>query len=344
MKTDYFKPENESVKCRREHLSPSGKYKLMTSNFSTKEGSWSYSQGKVFRLGSDEPIAVVQRNYSAFPFTFIEDHPNGHVYLIAGENYQGQTVIELDTGKRRDHLPQDAKTGHGFCWTESRFDPGTSLLAVCGCIWAFPYEFRFYDFSDPMTGWPELETESYIWDDAKWPTFEPDGTIKTYHTEEKDEDDAPDVLASIQTFRREGPKLTLLNEWVSDKEKAARATRIEGARKYEEWLQNFRATDPLYLAAQELMKDPAFQPEKYESVGITHDDWCPDFKGNESRMCRRLLRGKATIDLEWAVVTGPIKLVIFKGGNHVEDKFFEHSIYGMKNAFTYAKSVAQGAA
>src|SRR6185312_13000866 len=104
-----------------------------------------------------------------FVFSFVEDHPNGHPYLVTGADYQGQTVIELDTGRRRDFIPDAAKDGVGFCWTDHRFDPSTQLLIVEGCIWAAPFEYRFYDFSDPMEkGWPELEFEG-AWCEAKWP-------------------------------------------------------------------------------------------------------------------------------------------------------------------------------
>src|SRR5260221_406511 len=59
-KDSYFIPENEEVKCRADYSSPSGKYKLSLSNFKTGKNSWSYSQGKVFSVGSDEPIAVIR--------------------------------------------------------------------------------------------------------------------------------------------------------------------------------------------------------------------------------------------------------------------------------------------
>src|SRR5271157_2401137 len=152
----YFTSENEDATSRREYPSPSGRYKLVVSSFGTKPGSWSYSQGKVFKQGSDAPIAIVNRNYSAFPYMFVEDHPSGHDFLVCGEDYQGQTVIDLTTGARRDHLSAGTDKGFGFCWAEHRFHKETQVLVVCGCHWACPYEFRFYDFADPMKGWPEF--------------------------------------------------------------------------------------------------------------------------------------------------------------------------------------------
>lgn len=116
--------------------SPSGKYSLTISTIETKPGCWDYTCGVV--KAGDREISTVKRNYSSFPFLWIEDHPNGHDYLVCGENYQGQTVIELDTGKRRDFLPEEAKKGHGFCWGSCTFDRTTMMLVVCGCIWACP--------------------------------------------------------------------------------------------------------------------------------------------------------------------------------------------------------------
>lgn len=356
-KSTYFEPEKADLTRRNEHLSPSGRYKLVTTPFKTGTNTWSYTQGLVYKVGSDTPIAEVQRNYSSFPFLFVEDHPNGHQYLTCGEDYQGQTVIELDTGERRNYLPAEAKQGHGFCWSSYRFHPESLILVVDGCYWASSYDFKFFDFSDPMSGWPEIETETdkkvWVQSDDRWPTFNQDGTITCYQSEDPDDEWETDEeyeaakakcgLASTKTFRREGLKLILQEEWVSDKERADRAAREEGWRKYQEWLDNFRSTDPLYLTMLEQVKDPAFKPQDYDTTGQTHDTWCPDFKGKEKRMCRRIHRdGKHTFDLEWAVDTGPVKLQVFREGKHLEDKFFmAHSTDSILQAFTYAKALLE---
>jgi hypothetical protein len=346
----YFVPANEDVTKRREVMSPSGRYKLVVGSFGTKPGCWSYTQGTLYRIGSDDPIAVVQRNYSSFPSLFIEGHPNGHDYWIGGEDYQGQTVVELDTGARRDHLPSAAEAGAGFCMAAATFDVTTKLLVIDGCIWACPYELRFYDFSDPMAGWPALECDECIDDDKRPPTFEPDGTIVCYQTEcASDDDDDESTLPPIaakKTFRRESNALVLVEEWVSEKEQARRARSAEAERKYELWLENFKTTDPLYLAYREHMKDPALSPSDYESHGFTYEGWCPTWTGNEKRWCRRIVSSKKspsplTIEFEWAVETGPVKLAIYRNGSKAEDRFFEHSVAGINEAFAYAKKLVQ---
>jgi hypothetical protein len=347
---EYFVPENAGES--HEKLSPSGLYKLKITRYTTTKGGWSYSQGLVFRQGSDEPIAEIRRNYTSFPFSWIENHPNGHPYLVCGEDYQGQTVIELDTGKRRDFVPVEAAQGAGFCWSSHEFHAETSTLVVDGCYWACPYEFRFYDFSDPMSGWPEIKFDDakdcYAYADQRHPTFEADGTIKTYQTEDNDDDLDDDSeeeklgpIAAIKTFRRDGLKLLLVDEWVSDKEQNLRAAREEAERKYEEWIENYRANDPLYVAMKTgVAADATFKPGQGISVGFTHDSWCPGHKFEEKRICRRIHQGGGTtVDIEIAEKTGPVKLELYRDGNKVEDKFFmEHTVESVTAALAYAKT------
>jgi len=145
-KAAFFVPENANLKDRKEHLSPSGEYKLVVTPYETSPGCWGYTQGLVYQRKEDVPIAEIQRNYSRFPFAWVEEHAKGD-FLLCGETYQGQTVINLKTGARRDHLPDSASRGSGFCWACIHPSPTGKLVAVEGCFWGAPYEIRFYDFS-----------------------------------------------------------------------------------------------------------------------------------------------------------------------------------------------------
>ncbi|WP_437737405.1 hypothetical protein [Sorangium sp. So ce1335] len=344
-KAAFFRPENEEEGSRCESSSPTGKYRLVVSSYSTGKGTWDYTQGEVYRTGAADPIAVVQRNFGLFPFLFVEAHPNGHDYLVCGEDYQGQTVVELDTGKRRDHLPDEAREGVGFCWVDMRFVPSAAMLVVEGCIWACPYEFRFFDFSDPMSGWPEIEADTAIDADRRPPAFNADATIVCYQSAPEGEvsgDDADAPIAATRTFRRDGLKLVLQGEWISEDEQARRRAHEEARKRYEAWLADFRAKDPLYRTFVEALNDPAFCPEDHDGIGVTYDGWCPDFKAQERRITRRIVtRGPSpyTIDLEWGAETGPVKLVVYRDGKHAEDRFFAHSVAGMRDAFACAKSL-----
>lgn len=146
--TQYFTEENKQTNTQKEKISPSGKYKLVTTEYSTKPKCWNYSRGEVYK--GDTKIADVLRNYSAFTYGWVENHPNGHDYLLCGEDYQGQTVIELDTQNRVNYLPKVAAQGCGFCMTEYSPSPNKDKLLICGCFWGGPYEYLLVDFSTPM--------------------------------------------------------------------------------------------------------------------------------------------------------------------------------------------------
>jgi len=359
---EYFQASKAFKEKAQIILSPSGKYRLVITPFKTTEKGWNYSQGEVFE--GNRPITIVRRNYSSFPYCWVEAHANGHDYLIAGEDYQGQTVVELDSGKRVDHIPAGAIQGCGFCWAEYRYDPILQMLIVTGCFWACPYEYRFYDFSDPMSGWPELETGQVIDDSTSWPRVQEDGTILTFQDswdddEDEDEDDSWDddedeeddenlqkerKPAATQTFKRVGYRLVLQEEWIADAERERRAKAEKAQQEYSQWLKDFRATDPLYLKARELMQDPVLTPEKHEGIGITYQGWCPSFDKEERRICHRIVKRDSDmpgyiIDLEWGADTGPIKIIVYKDGKHTEDRFFEHSVVGMEQVFDYARAL-----
>jgi hypothetical protein len=163
-----------SVDDEKTTASPSGQYRLMTAIHRHPDDAWAYSSGRAFAL-LGTAFATIERNYGAFPFLWVEDHPNGHDYLICGEDYQGQTVIELDTGKRVDHLPDEAKAGHGFCWAQHFISPDRRVLAVEGCYWACPYEVAIFDFGNPLVlPYPKLHQARC---DKIHHGFQPDGTI-----------------------------------------------------------------------------------------------------------------------------------------------------------------------
>lgn len=221
---------NCGKKTNKKIISNSGKYGLVIESCKIKEG-WHPAKGLVYIynvgyknvLGHGEvqtPRFEVLRNYGHFPFLFVENHPNGHDYLVCGEDYQGQTVIELDTVKRRDYLPEEAIFGRGFCWDDYRFNKELQLLIVEGCYWGCQYEYKFYDFSDPMNGWPELKIiangeESYIDDD-----FELE--VQGNNIIARQISDDGDWLSS-RRFKREKNEIIMTEEYASEKEEKRRA-------------------------------------------------------------------------------------------------------------------------
>jgi hypothetical protein len=137
-----------------EELSPSDKYSLVITKHDTGKGTWAYSKGRVYR--GEQLLCEICRNYSSFPSAWVEEHPKGD-FLICGEDYQGQTVVNLLTGEVKSFLPNSASAGQGFCWAEINPSPDKQLLAVVGCYWGATYEIEVFDFSDPMNlPWPAL--------------------------------------------------------------------------------------------------------------------------------------------------------------------------------------------
>lgn len=151
--TRYCQDENQCG-VGKEHPSPSGRFRLVVTAHRTEKGSWGYTRGKVYEGGN--LVATVCRNYSMFPFAWVENHPKGH-FLVCGEDYQGQTVVNLESGQVVSYLPEAADEGCGFCWADIHPSPDGLTLAVEGCYWACPYEVRLVDFTDPMNPpWLEL--------------------------------------------------------------------------------------------------------------------------------------------------------------------------------------------
>lgn len=157
-KKDFFVPENFLGQLATSD-SPSGKYNLVIEAFSTRPGCWTYSRGVVKDVATGEVIAEVCRNYGQFPFAWVP-HKNGNEYLVCGEDYQGQTLVNCTSRTVQSYLPEEAKMGHGFCWASIYPSPSGTRLVVDGCVWAGPFELIVVDFSNPdVMPWPSLEIE-----------------------------------------------------------------------------------------------------------------------------------------------------------------------------------------
>jgi hypothetical protein len=151
----YVLPENQTGTAHEE-LSPSGRFKLLIRFYSTQTGSWSVSRGTVTRVSDGTEVCDIIRNYG---FTYSWVTKGEHEYLISGRSYMSQTIVNLDTGVEMEPEGKHYDS-YAFCWADATLVDNNTLL-VDGCHWACPYEFRFYDFSDPETlGWPELSVLS----------------------------------------------------------------------------------------------------------------------------------------------------------------------------------------
>lgn len=330
----------------RMEISPSGKYKLAIIQKPTKPGCWDYSVGTVFR--GEEQLFAIERNYHSFPFAWVEGHPNGHDYFICGADYQGQTVLELDTGRRRDVSGGDP--GFGFCWSSYDFNLAQQCLLVAGCYWACPYEYKFYDFSAPMEqGWPEIiapdDEEGFYM--GKDPDVDASGfTIWETRRVEPEDPEADDIEQPVawKKFRREGLQLVKIDEWVAEAEQKLRAEEAARREAWEAAWKEYKATDLLYRCAMESFRGCGFEvatPVDGVYIGQCYAGWCPDFTEEDQRIGRRLYTGRkmrtsddrVTADLEWGRNKAPVKLILYKNGASWETRWFPHSVEGIEQAF-----------
>ena len=159
---------DETTTCTSEETSPDGKYKVVITSHTSGKGTWAYTKGRFF-TESGEFVAEVLRNYSSFNLLWIMGHPDGHHYALTGEDYQGFSLVQLDTGDVARFLPEAASDGFGWCWVGGEASPDKRLLALSGCYWAAPYEIVIFDFLEPMSlPWRELHRESDYDDFFGW--------------------------------------------------------------------------------------------------------------------------------------------------------------------------------
>jgi hypothetical protein len=172
------------------------------------ERDWTYTVGKV--CGPDGYITTVLRDFSSFPIAWCEQHPDGHDYLICGEDYQGQTVIRLDTGERVDYIDDDAENGKAFCWDGYEVSPGGLRLAVVGYPGdevASPYEIRFLDFRQPFVlPYPPIDQKFVEYFDEMLGWEDEDRILISRREEFRTTDGAP--LRSLTPEARNGALIT----------------------------------------------------------------------------------------------------------------------------------------
>ena len=140
----------ENLLKTREHLSPSGKYKLVIETFKTGPQTWNYTKGSVYSTHTNDFCGSIERNYPHFPFLFF--FKDNKEYLVSGKSYLSQSIINCQTG----HTYESQEKKDNFCWSQM-WQVDENTICVCGCFWGGPYIYSFYDFSDISLGWPELE-------------------------------------------------------------------------------------------------------------------------------------------------------------------------------------------
>ena len=93
--------------------------------------------------------------------TFTEDelnilklikHKNGSDYIVYRKSLYGYSVFSVAEKRSIDYVPKESfnNKGETFIWCILHYCETNNVLAVDGCYWACPYDFEFYDFTNPM--------------------------------------------------------------------------------------------------------------------------------------------------------------------------------------------------
>lgn len=121
-------------------------FKVEIQHFENGEGHWDYTRAIISK--DRKTVATMPRNYSSMPFILFK-HENGNHYFVSGEDYQGYTIIELETGKHAANIPSRARMGLGYCATDYECYAAFEL-ETNGCYWGGDFFDRVYDLTDPM--------------------------------------------------------------------------------------------------------------------------------------------------------------------------------------------------
>lgn len=363
--TDRWGDDRLVAEATKEEMSPSGRHRLLIRYYEQGENYWRYSRGTVYRVSDGTEVADVKRNYSTFHHSFVTK--GGQEYLISGRSYMGQTIVNLDTGVELNdrRWKGDKYQGSEFCWATHRLAPGGCTLLVDGCVWAGPYEYRFYDFTDPASrGWPELPivglngqpTCVYSNDDGREPEFVGD-TVVCYETtrvfkptgqredditmeelEEigdevyDDDDNWEDVEDARIVLRRVGDEMRVVEWWKSRHKEEQERRAEEFQAKFAEKVAAFRETvrcKRVYALAER------------HGVPTQHiAGWRP-WKNWQVSFSLRRKKPRASADLTWET-EGDARIevrVYDRTGNNPEDFTFPNDDQGFDDALGRVEEV-----
>ena len=143
----------------KHYTSDSGTYRIsitpMVFREKDTESLWAYTYCNVYK--GKKLLHNIKRNSEKFPFTFVENHTDGHDYFVCGEDYQAQTIIQLDTDVKKTFIGEKAERELEFCWQKVFVSPDNNKIAVQGFAKEKPKDFteyrgiRFYEFIEPLT-------------------------------------------------------------------------------------------------------------------------------------------------------------------------------------------------
>lgn len=126
-------------------LSPSGQFRLETTNYWSREPKWDLTKVEIYDQASNEKIFDFFVNESRF-FHGWATRDNVDYLICAEDIFGGQTVVDLTNRTISGYSPNE----DGFIWTDIHLSPDGKTLATIGCYWACPYVIKLFDFTNPM--------------------------------------------------------------------------------------------------------------------------------------------------------------------------------------------------
>lgn len=290
--------------------SPSGRYQLAIDDLAQT------SRGIVTRLSDGAIVCDLTRNFDTFHHTFVVK--GDREYLIAGRSYMSQTIVDLDRGAEYEP-PGDQEDGGAFIWVSAFLSPGGNTLAVDGCIWACPYEVRFFDFTNPAAGWPALpiREREYLESGALRPIWLDARTIEVH---QHDRDGQPSERTRLE---RRGTEMVVIESWVSDAEKERRAAYARSEAELDAWWATFRRSDPMYLRLVELVHSHALPGDMLA------------YRPGAKRIVQYFRRAepKAAADLHWDVEAETLRIQLYDSSeNAIENRSYDATLAGIEAA------------
>jgi hypothetical protein len=271
----------------------------------------------VVRVADDHVICDLVRNLDIFHHTFVTK--GDRELLIAGRSYMSQTIVDLDRGLEHEP-PGDHHDGSGFCWIKCSLSPDGTTLAVDGCVWACPYEIRFFDFTDPARGWPELPIvggDTVDPSDARPPVWVDARTVDVHRS---DREQAPQERTRLE---RRGQAMIAVDHWVSGDEQVRRANEARARGAQDAWWEAFRATEAMYLRLVELVRVHALPSS---TLGL---------RPGAHRIIEYFRREdpRASADLHWDLDEATLTVQLYDAaGTRARQEPFPHTIAGIEAA------------
>ena len=146
-------------------------------------------------------------------------HRNGNHYLVFRTELYGYSVYEVESGKELHYVPsqvhqkEEQTLEEVFIWTSADYDPRSDLLAVTGCMWAYPYSTIILNFSEPLQEQPVeqwldvreiLDPEYTIYLDFEFARWENNALILR---SDKEEAQKEEIYLSVKSIKNALNKL-----------------------------------------------------------------------------------------------------------------------------------------